>query len=184
MKLYIKNTETNKILKIEAKENWLNDEEKPQNVTQYDWACQRYILSLSQNQRQIHEATIEAEFLIQELEKAKQNKLNQLKINRDLALSNKTMEINIDGNGCAFYLKSSDMATIQNRIDGLFNNTDTYSWGDTNGKRVELNKSAFQSLLRHIRVNDITVFDLFGEIKKEIENCNDFQILNNININF
>lgn len=126
----------------------------------------------------------ESEILAYELQKAKESKKQALKANRDNALNNSIYSININGEGCNFYLRNSDLSAIKARIDGLSNDTSTSSWGCTSGRRVELNKTAFQSLYRHINVNDETVYNLYAEKVEEINNATNLEDLNNININF
>lgn len=132
------------------------------------------------------------------LAEAKEAKKQILKINRDKALSSSLYSIKIDNNDCSLYLKNSDLAVIQARINSLTNDTSTKSWSNTEGKRVLMNKAAFLSLLRHISSNDETVWDLYAEKVQEINNItsdgeyfdeNNNQItplqeLENININF
>lgn len=132
------------------------------------------------------------------LAEAKECKKQALKANRDNALNNSIYSISVNGEGCDFYLRTSDLAAIQERINSLSNDTSTKSWGCTDGKRVELNKAAFQSLYRHIGINDETVYNLYAEKLDEIENITSdgeyfdennnpitpLQALENININF
>jgi len=132
------------------------------------------------------------------LEESKQEKINQLKSNRDIALNNSIYSINIDGEGCEFYLKTSDLQAIKGRIDYLVNDIETSSWGCADGRRVQLNKTAFKSLYKQINENDETVYDLYAEKIEEIDNITSdgeyfdennnkitpLQKLENININF
>lgn len=118
------------------------------------------------------------------LPEAKESKKQALKINRDNALKNSIYSISVDGQGCDFYLRTSDLAAIQERINSLSNDTSTKSWGCTDGRRVELNKAAFQSLYRHIGINDETVHNLYADKLQEIEDAQTLEELENININF
>lgn len=132
------------------------------------------------------------------LSEAKNEKKQRLKTNRDEALNNSTYSISVNGEGCEFYLRTSDLAAIKGRIDNLSNDTATSSWGCVDGKRVELNKAAFQSLFRNINLNDENVFNSYAKKVEEIDNItsdgeyfdeNNNQItplqeLENININF
>lgn len=140
----------------------------------------------------------EEQSLIYELQKTKECKKQALKANRDNALNNSIYSISVNGEGCDFYLRTSDLAAIQGRINNLPNNTETMSWGCTDGRRVQLNKTAFESLYRHIGINDETVYNLYAEKLDEIENITSdgeyfdennnpitpLQALENININF
>lgn len=117
------------------------------------------------------------------LAEAKEVKKQILKVNRDKALSSSLYSIKIDNNDCSFYLKNSDLAVIQARINSLTNDTSTKSWSNTEGKRVLMNKAAFLSLLRHISSNDETVWDLYAEKVQEIEDAQTLEELENININ-
>ncbi len=133
------------------------------------------------------------------LKKLKTKKILKLKENKSAALDKQIYTVNIADKGdCSFYLKTSDLAVIQARISSLSNDTATKSWGCVGGRRIELNKAAFQSLLKHINANDETVYNLYAEKLEEIESVvidgdyiNDdnqpitaFQYLENININF
>lgn len=133
------------------------------------------------------------------LRSLKNKKIECLKSNRDNALNNLIYSINIEGFGsCDFYLKTSDLAVIQARINSLSSDVATKTWGCSDGRRVELNKAAFQALLKHISVNDETVYNVYAEKLEEIEKItldgqyfddkqqpiNSFQALENININF
>lgn len=119
-----------------------------------------------------------------QLEECKESKKQLLRINRDNALNNSIYSVSVEGSGCDFYLRTSDLAAIQARIDSLPNDTATKSWGCADGRRVELNKAAFQSLYRHISVNDETVYNLYAEKLQEIEQAETLEELENININF
>ena len=131
------------------------------------------------------------------LAEAKESKKQALKGNRDEALISSLYSIKIDDKDCSFYLKNSDLAVIQTRINSLTNDTSTKSWSNIEGKRVLMNKAAFLSLLRHISANDETVWDLYAEKVEEINNITSdgeyfdennnpitpLQALENININ-
>lgn len=132
------------------------------------------------------------------LSDAKESKKQTLKANKDNALNNSIYSISVNNEGCDFYLRTSDLATIQARITNLSNDIATKSWGCTDGRRVELNKAAFQSLFRHISVNDETIYNLYAEKLEEIEKITSdgeyfdennnpitpLQALENINVNF
>lgn len=118
------------------------------------------------------------------LPEAKESKRQALKTNKDNALNNSIYSINVDGEGCDFYLRTSDLAAIQARINNLPNNTETMSWGCTDGRRVELNKIAFESLQSRINQNDETVHNLYADKLQEIKDAQTLEELENININF
>lgn len=77
MKFYIKNTSTNEVLELEAKDKWL--EEKPSDVDTHAYLCDRYIKTQSKNVRHLFSESSESEFIAQGLELAKKKKIIQCK---------------------------------------------------------------------------------------------------------
>jgi len=106
-----------------------------------------------------------------QIEEAKQEKLRELKSKRDDLLNNKTFSITVDGVSCDFWLRESDLPAINGRINSLSKLDDaaTITWGTVKGQRIALNKKAYDSLSRHIIVNDAQVRDLHAAKEKELE---------------
>ena len=103
------------------------------------------------------------------LEQEKNLKILELKSKRDEKLTKSIFTVSVDGVDCAFYLRTADLPTIKEKIADLSNNTDTKTWGDINGKRINLNKVFFERLKNHIKTNDETIWDLYGEKLAELE---------------
>lgn len=118
------------------------------------------------------------------LDEAKLVKASTLRNNRDIALNESIFTIQVNGVDCNFRLRTSDLASIQARISSLSDNSSTKSWSSIDRNRIQLNKTAFQSLFRDINTNDETVFDLYAEKLEEINQASSIEELNNININF
>jgi hypothetical protein len=104
-----------------------------------------------------------------QIEEAKQEKLRELKSKRDEKLTKSIFTVSVDGVDCAFYLRTADLPRIKSKIEDLSNNTDTKTWGDVNGKRINLNKAFFETLKNDINANDETIWDLYGEKLEELE---------------
>jgi len=118
------------------------------------------------------------------LKKAKANKIIELKKARNTLLESKKFTIDVEGVSCQFWLRNSDLSALQSRFASLLDNEATRSWGAVDGSRVELNKPAYLSLIRHITDNDETVFGEYVRMKEEIESAPDLEALEEIDINF
>ena len=118
------------------------------------------------------------------LDVKKQNKIAEVKKVRNTLLENKKFTINVEGVSCQFWLRNSDLSALQSRFASLLDNEATRSWGAVDGSRVELNKPAYLSLIRHITDNDETVFGEYVRMKEEIESAPDLEALEEIDINF
>lgn len=103
------------------------------------------------------------------LSQAKDEKILELKSKRDEKLTKSIFTVSVNGVDYAFYLRTADLPTIKEKIAALSSNTDTKTWGDINGKRINLNKVFFERLKNHIKTNDETVWDLYGEKLTELE---------------
>lgn len=101
---------------------------------------------------------------LEEITMLSKSKSRQLKARRKELLANASMTIQ----GSTFTLNQSQLAMLQGRIDKLENNTDTLGWNDDSGNRIQLNRTAFESLLRHIQTHDISVWDLYSEKLDEL----------------
>lgn len=109
-----------------------------------------------------------------------------LKQSRSKLLSSSKLPITLNGVSTEFDLHSSDLPILQGRVDRLANNTDTLGWNDNQGNRVQLNKEAFRSLIRHIQVNDISTWDIYSEKLEELKNLKnsgDLEGIKNFNTN-
>lgn len=114
----------------------------------------------------------------------KQNKILELKKERDILLESKKFTIDVEGVSCQFWLRNSDLSALQSRFASLPDNSSTRSWGAVDGSRVELNKPAYLSLIRHITDNDETIFGEYVRMKEEMESAPDLEALEEIDINF
>jgi len=164
MKNYIKNTLDNSIITLEAN----SYEQLSKNFRQAPYA------RATQNEIDAYK-----------LQQAKAEKISQLKLARDKALSgSQAYSITIDGVSCSFSLSNSDLPVLSVRQSCLTSSSDTSGWNSIEGNRIGLNKDAFQKLIHHINANDISVWDLYtialDNIKREDITLEE---LNNININ-
>lgn len=113
-------------------------------------------------------------------------KCDNLKQSRSELLSSSKFSIVLNDVSTEFDLHASDLPILQGRVDILANNTDTLSWNDNQGNRVQLNKEAFRSLIRHIQVNDISTWDLYSkklEELKSLKELGDLEGIKNFNTN-
>lgn len=140
----------------------------------------------------------EEESLAYELEELKKEKIQAAKASRELLLSGSQVhEIEVDGVSCKFTLSNKDLPNLIARQSCLTTNTATSPWNNIDGDRIELNKSDFQSLIRHINTNDSSVWTLYtnkvdeiNSISEENEYFNEqgekisaLEYLQNINVN-
>jgi hypothetical protein len=100
--IYIRNKRNNEILEIEPKEIWLSD--KPKDVSEYSWNCERYLKTLSPAEEHFYEASSLEAYQEHILVKAKEVRINKLKVNRDTALvsnyiSNQAIELTKNEDG-------------------------------------------------------------------------------------
>tara|TARA_R110000868_G_scaffold32402_2_gene117861 strand:+ start:304 stop:891 length:588 start_codon:yes stop_codon:yes gene_type:complete len=132
------------------------------------------------------------------LEQGKQTKIAQLKTERNrLLLGAQTYTITVSDISCSFSLSNADLPNLIARQSSLGSPSETFGWNDINNNRIELNKATFLSLIRHININDIGVWDLYTAKLNEInaisidgeyfdenqEPISALQALENININ-
>lgn len=121
-----------------------------------------------------------------DIEELFHQKCDDLKQSRSTNLSFSKLFITLNGVSTEFDLHASDLPILQGRVDILANNTDTLSWNDNQGNRVQLNKEAFRSLIRHIQVNDISTWDLYSkklEELKSLKELGDLEGIKNFNTN-
>ena len=174
MKFYIKNTDINEILTLEA--------------SSYG--------ALSKNFRQApYQLLNEQEHQAKELEEAKQAKIKEIKAQRDAnlckptpqtvtyggKLSNRTFNINVKEHLPIF---NSIITILQSKVDaGAINPTRT--WTDANGDVLELELSDYISLANHLDFRDAQEFAmcskrikaLDGLTLEEVENFDITQII-------
>lgn len=124
------------------------------------------------------------ESLAYQLEELKKEKIQLAKASRELLLSGSQVhEIEVDGVSCKFSLSNKDLPNLIARQSCLATNTATSPWNDIDGNRVDLNKSAFQSLIRHINTNDSSVWTLCTNKVDEIKAAESLEQLNAIDTN-
>lgn len=129
---------------------------------------------------------IESELEQVEINSVFEQKEELLKQSRSKLLSSSKLSITLNGVSTEFDLHASDLPILQGRVDRLANNTDTLGWNDSQGNRVQLNKEAFRSLIRHIQVNDISTWDLYSEKLEELKSLKesgDLEGVKNFNTN-
>lgn len=198
--IYIKTQ--NKIEAITPNPIWLND--KPNDSNEYDWNCQRYILTLAPAMRELSEASTLEAFEAQELEEAKQAKIAQLKKNRDLSLEQPLTSVK------AFEMDAEQSAVLENEVyfsfstkstgngltepssivfRALMGSNITYSCeiieGDNRRKGyVKIDQSVASTISSHLQIRATNTIHETNRIESEIEPCETLEELENININF
>jgi hypothetical protein len=174
MKFYIKNTNTNEVLELEA--------------TSYG--------ALSKNFRQApYELASDEEVKIKQLQAAKEDKINQIKAQRNANLlkptpqtvtyegnlANKSFNINVKEHLPIF---NSIITILQSKVDaGAINPTRT--WTDSNGEVLELSLGDYVSLANHLDFRDAQEYAmcskrikaLDGLSLEEVENFDITQII-------
>lgn len=116
----------------------------------------------------------EEESFAYELEQLKKEKIQAAKASRELLLSgSQVLEIGVDGVSCKFSLSNKDLPNLIARQSCLTTNTAASPWNDIDGNRIDLNKSVFQSLIRHINTNDSSVWTLYTNKVDEINSISE-----------
>jgi hypothetical protein len=115
------------------------------------------------------------------LAQARKTKIAQLKLERNrLLLGAQTYTATVSDVSCEFALSNADLPNLIARQSSLASASDTAEWNDVNNNRIELNKTAFSSLIRHINANDIDVWTLYTAKLAEIQACTTLEELNAI----
>ncbi len=119
------------------------------------------------------------------LQREKINKIAQLKLKRDrLVFGAQTYSIAINKVSCKFALSNADLPNLIARQSCLGSTLETSGWNDIEGNRIELNKAAFLSLIRHINANDVDTWSLYTEKSAKIKACTTLEELEFINTDF
>lgn len=122
----------------------------------------------------------EEESLTYEFQKAKEQKKNKLKSNRQaFQYSNFVFEENI------YKASESVQNKLANKIQAISRSGDTlFSWNDAFDEVIALELSEAQELLAAIIAREDFAYSNYAEKLKEIEACTTLEELENININF
>jgi tRNA A37 threonylcarbamoyladenosine modification protein TsaB len=170
--IYIKTN--NKIEAITPNPIWLND--KPDDSSEYDWNCQRYILTLAAAMRLLSEASTLEAFEAQELEQAKDNKIAQITPARDAF-----MYANIEYNGSLF---TNSQVSGNNLTAEIATQTALIEWLDSSGNQVDLTLEQAKELSTLIKAKRRTAYFKEATLLAQINACQTLEELENININF